>query len=350
MRADLQRLLKRCLVLGSPLGAIVLLYVFCDPFKVLYVHDNYYDPQDCVTLNRDFISTQIYLSQPAEAIPDSFIFGNSRSLAFHCSDWQQNIDSQRAFHFDASAETLFGIWSKIQYIDRTGGPLRNVLLVIDAEVLQGSNNSHGHLFVKDPRISGESRIAFQMEFFRAFLARGFFVRYLDWRLSGKVRFNVDIAIKSQEYGHTLPSNDVFFDGVEAQIESLGEAYFEPQRGNCPPRDPSPQRPGKAVIGDAQAEMLRDIQKVLAKQGTKYRIVISPLYNQVPLNPDDLGLLKSIFAGDKVFDYSGSNELTRDVHNYYEASHYRPSVAKAILRDLYVVNADQTDVAPVERGR
>ena len=46
------------------------------------------------------------------------------------------------------------------------------------------------------------------------------------------------------------------------------------------------------------------------------------------------VITTLFGKDRVYDYSGSNDITADYHNYYELSHYRPSVSARILRDIY----------------
>jgi hypothetical protein len=45
-------------------------------------------------------------------------------------------------------------------------------------------------------------------------------------------------------------------------------------------------------------------------------------------------LSGIFGTERVFDFSGVNEFTTDFRNYYEESHYRPQVAREILKRIY----------------
>ena len=74
--------------------------------------------------------------------------------------------------------------------------------------------------------------------------------------------------------------------------------------------------------------------IFARQGTSVQIIISPLYNQIRLNPNDLQCLKQLFGSDNVNDFSGPNLWNTDLHNYYEASHYRPHVAVAVMDSVY----------------
>jgi hypothetical protein len=49
---------------------------------------------------------------------------------------------------------------------------------------------------------------------------------------------------------------------------------------------------------------------------------------------DIKILQAVFGADSVFDFSGINELTTPFTGYYERSHYRPHVARAVLDSVY----------------
>jgi hypothetical protein len=89
-----------------------------------------------------------------------------------------------------------------------------------------------------------------------------------------------------------------------------------------------------ILKQAHIVMLTNIKKILEANATNYKIVISPLYDQKKLNPADLIRLQAIFGKDKVTDLSGVNEITENVRNYYEESHYRIPVAREIM-DKYI---------------
>ena len=38
--------------------------------------------------------------------------------------------------------------------------------------------------------------------------------------------------------------------------------------------------------------------------------------------------------ENVFDFSGINEYTNDIHNYYERGHYRPILGARLLQKVY----------------
>ncbi len=84
-----------------------------------------------------------------------------------------------------------------------------------------------------------------------------------------------------------------------------------------------------ILLDKQREMLLKIKNIFDHFNTNYRIIISPLYDQLSLENTDTNFLKTLF-GNKYFDFSGINEFTNEFYNYYEESHYRPIIAEKIL--------------------
>ena len=53
-----------------------------------------------------------------------------------------------------------------------------------------------------------------------------------------------------------------------------------------------------------------------------------------MEEEQLQLLYSIFGKKNIFDFSGKNNLTEPISNYFESSHYKPNVAKIILDSIY----------------
>ena len=89
-----------------------------------------------------------------------------------------------------------------------------------------------------------------------------------------------------------------------------------------------------TIGVEQLRLLKSIKAVFEKDKTNYEIVISPVYDQQRLNTKDLNQLQEIFGKEYVHDFSGKNSITDNVYNYYETSHYLPSVADTIMKIIY----------------
>jgi hypothetical protein len=132
------------------------------------------------------------------------------------------------------------------------------------------------------------------------------------------------------------TNEARFDDLEQFIRTKGDAYYKERTSVFYKRSVTPQIYG-SVIREVHQKQLEEIKAIFDTNATDYRIVISPLYDQVQLNPEDLQFLQNLFGKEKVFDFSGINSFTTPVTNYYEESHYRPLVADSILKAIYTLS-------------
>jgi hypothetical protein len=96
---------------------------------------------------------------------------------------------------------------------------------------------------------------------------------------------------------------------------------------------SPQMEGEN-IKKHHLGYLKKISEIFKAQNTNYKIIIAPIFDQREYNPIDVEILKVYFGEDKIYNYSGKNKFTEPISNYYEASHFKPSVGRAILQELY----------------
>jgi hypothetical protein len=328
------QLLFRSGILAAPLFAVVAAYFVLDPFKVLFPRSRYYDETRFV-LNRDFVSTEHFLRQDPARRYDAFIFGSSRSLAFHCADWQHHLARDvRPFHFDAWSETLFGLWSKVRFLDGRGNALREALLVVDHETLEATSNRHAHAVIKHPAVSGESKVEFHRTFFAAFFARAFFVKYLDWRVFGSYRPYMSNVLEPIRLRHLPDTNDLVFESAEEELARGEDAYYRAHASLFPERRPAESAP---VVGASQEAMLEELGQIFRRRGTRVKVIVSPLYDQLRLSNSDRASLERHFGAENVCDFSTVNAWTADKRNYYERSHYRPHVARAALAVAYAVS-------------
>jgi len=86
--------------------------------------------------------------------------------------------------------------------------------------------------------------------------------------------------------------------------------------------------------------LKKIKEIFTRHNTRYKIIISPIYDQIPLEQEQLNLLYEVFGKENVYDFSGKNRFTEPISNYYETVHFKPYVAHEILNIVYQSNKDQ----------
>jgi hypothetical protein len=330
---DVRRLFAKIGLLGLPLVVLVAVYLYFDPFKVLRSYTEYYPAGDqYVFLNRDYVSTALFLKQYPLYHYDAFIFGSSRSLAFHVSDWQPYLRSRSAYHFDATAESLYGIAGKLRLMDKMDIPMRDVIIVLDYWSLSVTQDSPGMLFIKHPAVSQGSRFLFQMEFFKAYLNPFFLFPYLHMRLTGTFHPYM-LSLNPLTQFHDSRTNDYYILDYESALASNPDEYYRKREKIFYKR---PSNPGftPEVIGPAQLVLLREIAAILRKHSTDYRIILNPLYDEKRLDSRDLARLQELFAAENVWDFTGANEFTIDYHKWYEALHFRDVVARRIMQIVY----------------
>jgi len=130
------------------------------------------------------------------------------------------------------------------------------------------------------------------------------------------------------------SNETKWIALESMLAESESEYYEKMAHLLPVRDGILRTETQSKISQKQKKMLKEMKSIFNKHNTSYRFVISPLYNQVKFNRADHNVLNSIFGSERVFDFSGINDLTKAKTNYYEFSHYRPKVGEQIMQRIY----------------
>jgi hypothetical protein len=331
----LNKFIYKTLIVLFPFLFFLLLYIILDPFKVIHGYPPFYKKGDVVDINRGYVSTTTYEKQYQKYKYDSFIFGNSRSRFYEVSDWQKYLPSNSScYHFDASLESLYGIYKKVLYIDKKGGYLNNVLIIADTDELARDKTEEEHLFIISPQLENNKNIInFHTTFFKVFCYYKFLYAFLDYKISGKVKdyMRDNNLLDDQSFDYNQTTNEIRLLDAE---EKIGNAlYYTDKKMSEFHRMPG-DLVSESVIKDNQKQMLEKIKKIFTKHHTNYRIVINPLYDQIKFNPEDLHYLEDLFGKDFVFDFSGRNILTENYQNYYDKFHYRPQVSRQIMEIIY----------------
>ena len=339
MKKFLSKLLGFSLIGIIPLLALVILYLALDPFKIIKSYDSLIDPKEkCfVAINQDYVSTTTFIKNSKKINYNSFIFGNSRSMFYQVAEWKKHLsNNSTCYHFDASGEGIWAIDKKIEFIDKEGKEIKNVLLVLDYSVLIRDKPKSGHLFMITPALVNNSNlIDFHETFLSSFLSPKFLYTYLDFKISGKIKpyMKENFLLDDRPRNYDVLTNEFKYNYFEKLMDQ--NKYYTPERLSVfYERDTLLQKFSPPALHDSQKKILSRMNSILKKHHTNLKIVINPLYNQKKLNNNDLVYLKNLFGSDNVFDFSGINEFTKDYKNYYEAEHYRPQVATKIMDVVY----------------
>lgn len=318
-----------------PLIVLFLFITSLDVFKIFRTYDDYYK-NNFVTLNREFICAETYNKYRDSINFNSFIFGSSRSQAFKVKEWKKYLDDgAEPFHFDASGEGIYGISSKINYINETGGAINNAIIVLDNATLKQTSPRDGHLFIPPNYISKKSNYQFYVTFLKAQMNPNFIVAYFDYLIFKTYRSYMGRIIEKSKYKPITNSIncDIWY-GYDEYIKQDSLRYYNRLTKKGVFYDRGEIKNNKSEISLLEIRILNNIKNIFELHKTNYKIIISPVYDQVPLSKDRIQLLNQIFGSKNIHNYSGINRFTKPIHNYYETSHYRPHVANEILSLIY----------------
>ncbi len=317
----------------SPLIVLMIGYVIADPFKIIRTYESYPDNY-AKSLNRDRISTQIFLNNKDKYNYKSYIFGSSRSSVFYARSWGKHINDTLPYHFDASCETISGIATKLKFIEEKGNKIDNVLLVLDRSIFNYEQDTLGSVFVQDYRVSGLKWWKYHTIFVNTYFSKGFFVAFYDFALDGSFRDYMRTYLEFRRINYTPVVNDFVFTSYIEQIKKDSVVYYN-QPSFFYERSPKKQTPPPA-IKPYQLKYLAAIQNQFRKNKTKYKIILGPTYDQLYFNEQDKATLAKYLGKANIYDFSGINEYTSDKTNYYEIYHYKPSVANDIMQRIYAI--------------
>jgi len=313
---------------------VIALYIVADPFKVVWHYNSYFENgKSGIHVNRSIAGAANFNNKYREYKYNSYIFGNSRSLACQVSEWQKHLPKAiSAYHFDGAGESLYALNKKLALINRTRTPIKHALFFVDQQLLRQSTPNKGHLFTVSPLIDPKcNTLSYHATFLKAFLSYKFIFYYVEFKLSGKLKpYMVPTFYRPIRYNAV--TNEMSSDIVENELAN-GTYYTSERISNFYKRD-TIQTFFKSCLKGSQKELLSEIASILKCNNTNYKIIINPCYDQKKLSTEDMHYLKTLFGDKNIFDFSGINSFTNNYQNYYETVHYRPHVANAILDSIY----------------
>lgn len=323
-----------------PIWIILIVYICIDPFNVIWAHHPFFEEgkPNYVGWNKGYVSVEAYEYNNPNQHYDSFIFGSSRSIEYQVNDWRKYIpNNSKIFHFDASMETLKGIYDKMKYIHSQREHINNALIVLDPEMLSRKENKDDYLYVPHSDLTAEwDYLSFQWKFLKVFLTQKFIVSYIDLQFNGFKDYMREENIFTEEYPqYNAIANEETYPRYDNMLAKNSSGFYTPAKVHefnvklSNGWDTSPQ------LTNANKNYLKKIMEELIVNGTNYKIIIPPLYNKQYLNAKDKAILIEIFGADRISDFTGNNEFTNDMHNFYdEKSHPRPVTCRKIMKQAY----------------
>ncbi len=332
----LKNVFKFLLIGSLPIWLLLAGYIVFDPFKVLRDYEDFSYPK--VLPNRDYISTEMFLQNYQKYSYNSFIFGSSRTLAFSPESWARHLpEGSSPYVFDASGESIYGINKKIKLIDQLGVKIENALIILCLDVsFQRSANHEGHLYIKHPEVSKENPLIFHQTFLKAYSNPSFLMSYYDYQITKEFKPYMLEYLENRNISYDRISNKMIIEDQNQELALNEEAYYKNRDAVFYQRNETQFIDTVRQINATHEKLLTEIRNILDAHQAQYKVIISPLFDQIKFNPVDLKILENFF-GENLYDFSGKNNITDEKTNYYESSHYRPIVGDSILRFIYSQN-------------
>lgn len=329
---------KSVLFFLSPFVVILLLYIIVDPFMVIFNYQDF-NKRSFIPKNRDFVSSEVYIANREKEGYDSFIFGSSTALFVRPSIWKSYLgDSAKVFSFDASRENIVGIWSKIKYIDHNGGLIKNAVFIIDYNYAFDRLDKDNVLFMKHPGISHTSWFEFQYKNFLKIFDIGFARSLITYSITREFKpYMADCLLNERSFVDPV-SNEYTNFSIQEELDCDSVKYYQIREDRFPVRTGHPCE-YRQQITDKHIRMLKEIRAIFDKDNTNYKIIIAPNYQQVSFNGKDLDILRAEFGRECVFDFSGINDISNEMSNFYDGLHFKPYVGKRMLDIAYTVSND-----------
>ena len=323
----MKKLIKKLCVLLGPFLLIMVFFFCADPMRIIYTYSS---PTTKGVLMNDRLFQARYLEDNA-AKYHSFILGSSRSKAFKTESWNRVSGTDSSFHLGVNDETLFGIEKKLEYLDKKGVKIKDVLILLDHRILSLSKNQQAHIFREHPSVSGESTLEFYKKFFVGFFKPEFLRAYIDWQYSGVYKLYMKNYIFKEDFQYNAGSGDIDYTGYEKEIEQDSTGYYEVNKTVFYQRVEKAAAPSLSEEGKA---LLLKTKEILQKQQARYKIILTPNYDEEKINAEDLDFLKDTFGAAAVYDFSGKSDITAEIGNYYEEKHFKPYIAEELMKRVY----------------
>lgn len=330
MRGYIKEALIFVIILLIPVIILLIPYLCMDPLQVVKKHSYFhYNP---IEPNRDFVSTEMFLSNVNNYHYNSFIFGSSRAIAFKVNSWKNYLNANAVpFAYDAAGESLYGIYKKFIFLDKKGVSIDNALLIF-CRGFHRIDNHKDHIGIKHPEVSGESWIEFHLVHFKSYLDLKFLLGYYSYILTEEENILTRGIIQKRKVSFDSITNQINIFDLDEELRKNPKKFYELRRNIFYERRGESYEPVAHFKGP-HIKMFFEIKEILERNNTNYKIILSPIYDQVKFANEDKEILQKIY-GDHLFDFTGKNFITENDTNWYETDHFRPFIADSIMSIIY----------------
>lgn len=322
----MRKLAINSFIFSSPLLICLLFFVADDPFGI------FYKDLSLAERSEDVVKTREYLRSFKGNNNVAFVFGNSRGNAFREVDWKKYIDAEYVFNYSCPGESILNIRKKLELIT-SNQRITNALILIDAGILENTNNSHrfykGPVYNHSPLTSDISYLNFYSNYILYYFSDLFFAKHICYKLSASYNENwMKDAFKN-------PANEldqIASNRFSTLADSLLETNFKEYKLRFKP-DYSFNQKSIRSIDVKDQDHLKVIKELLDKNSINYKVIVPPDFHKKRTPLTISNYLNDLF-GNNLYDFTGLNEITSDSSMNYENLHFTYRAGKLMLEKMY----------------
>ena len=321
------------LFLGVPLLVLLGLYLWTDPFKCIHR----FDVNDVDNTNREYLSTELFLRNEKNQQYNSFIFSSSRGCGMNAYRWKTYLSpNARPFVFQAWSETLTGIEMKMNYLYEHHVKMDNVLIMFDIPgSFKKKQLSNEAMTLKHFLFTGKSKASYNaVQYFN------FIQKPSLWLSSFKKKVK---GVKTACHSDTITNdwnkdNKYFLAGIPEQdsLKDCSEITRKTFFSKIAHEKNDEIEISEPLVSKSFESQLCRIKSILDRNKTDYYVILTPAYcyTNPAVNPVDLEKMKAIFGANRVYDFTGKNEMNDDFNNFADPNHFGQRVGWMILDNVY----------------
>ncbi|MGP1591028.1 MAG: hypothetical protein ACTTHI_04455 [Prevotella sp.] len=299
-----------------------------------------YDDYDCpefVLSNIGHISWLKFKKNNPSKHYDSFILGASCTAAFQSNYWREHIKGS-VIRLTSNNNSLYELVEMLEALEKQPHQeINNVLIVSEPILLAVDKEEAGVLHALPTEVSGKSMISLNIDYLKAFFDIPFLSAYIKHNFFGISNDATKLYLNDNKCFVDHYTNDaVGIRAKEQEINFKGESVFYKERQEqFAGWDAMPRKTMPALFEESQIALFKRVKAIAQRHNTNLKIAIGPNLETGYMNPKDDAILRKIFGDKNVVNYNvPAHKDLEKKENFYDKVHYRPHIAKQILRDLY----------------
>lgn len=319
---------------GIPLLLLLGLYLWTDPFRTLHT----FDINNVNSVNREYVSTELYLRNKDTYRYNAFVFGSSQASGLNTYTWKMYLpESASTFLFQGWSDEIVGVKEKLEWLDANGANIKYALILMDMPGFfdMAALESHSPLAMHHYALHKQPKWQYHAwEYINYIQKPSEWINFTKIHIKGTEApletdpITNDWLLENAENFKEIPKQDSL-----SQCSEQTRRTFFLLNLNVSEKD---VKMASTMIDDSFMPTLQAVKSIFDKQHTDYYIIITPVYRYTHpyINLQDLEKLQNVFGADRVYDFSSRVEYTSDYNDFFDPVHFGTRLGWFMLREVY----------------